>query len=175
MVLDEEIEMIRKVTPSKRVLDFGLMPDRLSSEEKFKSEIQAVCGDEKLPLVFPGIPDYFKARNEGMVTNSELRDSELSMPAMLYDSETYANSPELRGPMEELILGYEKERIKHGLTKRELSGMGGVRLFVKDYMRFNIRGYRITKSMKILMMRMKNLQDFHLKVRKLRNSRPLQE
>lgn len=127
----EDTELMRKVMPTKQILDFDLMSGPLSTPEGFRNEILPLCGDQSLPLVFPGIPDYFKARIQGIVTNMEARDGELTLPRALYDSDTYNDRPELRGPMEELILGYENERLKQGLPNKVVVGSEWSQTFVE--------------------------------------------
>ena len=118
-------EMIIKVLPTRQIVDLSLFDDgQLSTKEGFKSVVQNLCGDEKLPLVFPLLPDYFKASINGFVINKEYRDKQLSLPAKLLDGRTYMSNLELRGPMEEIILGYEKERLKHGLPPLKIWAEG---------------------------------------------------
>mgnify|MGYP001562639434 CR=1 FL=1 len=122
MAVGDNEMLMRKVVPQKEIVDFNSMSESFSTPERFIDVIKKISGEDNLPLVFPFLPDYFKARNEGLVTNSETRDSELSLPEKLYDSETYIDSPELRGPMEEVLLTYEKERVRQGLGRKFVLG-----------------------------------------------------
>lgn len=121
MVLSD-VELMQKAIPTKQVVDFDKLSKELSSKEKFRKKVQEICGDDELPLVFPGVPDYIKGKNHGLYANTEAIDSELTLPSILYDSDTYIENPELRGPMEELILGYEKERSRNGLPGKKAFG-----------------------------------------------------
>ena len=50
---------------------------------------------QNLPKFFPRIPDYDSAQEVGLITNVELRNSELTLPAKLLNSDTFSGWPEL--------------------------------------------------------------------------------
>jgi len=117
-------EKFKNITPSKTIIDLSLFEEPLSTEEGFRAEVQKLCPDERLPLVFPSLPTYFEARKKNLVTNEELRKQELSLPKSLYVSDTFGQKPELRGPMEEIIIAFEKERFRQGFSGNSLIGNG---------------------------------------------------
>lgn len=134
MTIDtKDLELVKKVTPKKQIIDFEILNDSLNDENKFRQKVQNLCGNQELPLVFPSLPLFIKGRNEGFVTNQEYLDRQLSLPSSLFNSNTYTNSLELRGPMEEILLAYEKERVKHGLSSNNLIGDGWTKIFKKNF------------------------------------------
>lgn len=133
MVGESDERIFSKITPSKPIIDLNLLEGSLSTEEGFRAEVQKLCPDERMPVVFPLLPTYFKAKKSGLVTNRALRNRELSLPGSLYDSNTYRQKPELRGPLEEILIAYEKERFKQGLPSTVLVGNEWTQTFVKRF------------------------------------------
>lgn len=134
MQLDNsEFEMIKNLSPLKSIVDLSVLGDRLSTEEKFKEEVQKVVGDERLPLFFPSMLDFFKAIPQGYDAAKKLRDTELNLPTKLLNSDSYIDKPELRGPVEEIILMYEKERVRQGLARKFVIGIDWSQSFLKRF------------------------------------------
>lgn len=134
MTIDfRESEIISKITPQKNIIDFEFLGESLSDDVKFKKEVQNLCKEGKLPLIFPSLPLFLKAQSEGLVVNKEYIDGELSLPKILYDCDTYKSCLELRGPMEEILIAYERERTKQGLSCNSLLGDGWSKTFVKRF------------------------------------------
>ena len=121
---EASVQVTKKIVPSERIVDFSLLGESLSSEDKFRSKVEELTREEKLPIFFPGLPDFIKAKNRGLTTNQEYMDSQLSLPKSLYNSDKYINRLELRGPMEEIIYRYEIERKTHGLKMNRVLGDG---------------------------------------------------
>ena len=131
----KDLELVRNIIPKKQIIEFELLSELLSDEVKFGQQVQNLCGDKELPLVFPSLPLFFRNHNEGLVTNKEYREMQLTLPSVLYNSETYNLSLELRGPMEEILLAYEKERIRQGMLGNDLSGDGWTKIFKRRFKR----------------------------------------
>jgi len=121
---ESDVKEIRKIIPSKTIVDFSVLDESLSSEDKFRSKVEELTREEELPILFPGLPDFFKAKNRGLTTNQEYMDSQLGLPKNLYDSDTYIGHLDLRGPMEEIIYRYEIERKRQGLEMNKVLGDG---------------------------------------------------
>ena len=114
-------EILFLLTPTTQVVDLSILGKQFSDEEVFRKEVERLC-KQKLPKFFPRIPDYDSAKEVGLITNIELRNSELTLPAKLLNSDTFSEWPELRGPAEEIIIGYDKERYKQGLVPIKVTG-----------------------------------------------------
>ena len=126
---EPDVETTREIIPSKTIIDFSVLDESLSSEDKFRSRVKKITREDKLPVFFPGLPDFFKAKKQGLTTNQEYIDSQLSLPRVLYDSDTYIENLELRGPIEEIIIRYEKERKRWGLKTNRTTGAGWSKRF----------------------------------------------
>jgi hypothetical protein len=124
-------DTLKQITHAKKIIDLSFLPPHLSTEDNFRNETQKLCISKNLPSVFPYLPDYLKARVDGFVTNYEFKDAELTLPKELYDSETYKNNLELRGPLEEIILAYEAERTRLGLPTKTILGNDWSEVFKK--------------------------------------------
>ena len=118
--MGEFVYDITRIVPSKEAIDLSLLPESLSTPEGFKKAVEELTKDE-LPHFFPKVPDFIKASKEGAVTNQEYRETQLTLPGKLYNSGTYEGTI-LRGPMEEIIIANEKERIKMGLPGNIIKG-----------------------------------------------------
>jgi len=123
--MKNDIELVKKIIPLKKIIDFDRLNGNLSSPECLKVEINKLTPNRDLPLFFPNLPDFFKAKKNGLTTNQEYIDKQLKLPPILYVSDTYNEHPELRGLMEEIIYEYENERKRHGLDTNMISERGG--------------------------------------------------
>lgn len=121
---EASVQVTKKIIPSETIVDFSVLGESLSSEDKFRSKVEELTQEDELPIFFPGLPDFIKAKNRGLMTNQEYMDGLLSLPESLYDSDTYVGNLELRGPMEEIIYRYEIERKKQGLKMNAVRGDG---------------------------------------------------
>lgn len=115
-------ELMRKIIPSRPIVDLGLLEGTLRTQEGFTNAVQRLCPGGKLPAVFPNLPTYFRARNAGLTVNKEAMDLGLTLPLPLLNSSIYSSAPELRGPMEEIIINYEQERFRQRLQRSTLVG-----------------------------------------------------
>src|SRR4030067_15698 len=143
-MLDSGKEEIRTITPSRKVINLSVFEGELSTEEGFRRGVSKLSPEERLPDVFPRIPDYLQERKTGLVTNTEYKDYNLRLPQVFYNSDIYRQRPEVRGPMEEIILAYERERARLGLEMVEVTGGGGGGRFRKRLKR--IQFPRVTKT-----------------------------
>jgi hypothetical protein len=134
--MDEKAFDVTQIIPSREIVDLGLLPDELSTKVGFTDAIKVLAGQD-LPHFFPNVPDFVKARNSGVTTNAEYRDDQLKLPANLYNSDTYIENLILRGPMEAIIMAYEKQRIKQGLSRNRLNGKGWTKSFVLRFARLD--------------------------------------
>ncbi len=103
-----------------RVLDFESLPERLSTDEKFRAEVEKLCEGEDLNLTFPRVLNYQYASGYGQDYFKRLT----AFPDKLLDSDTYTGDLELRGPMEEIILVTNSQRGKYGFPLLEPKGDG---------------------------------------------------
>lgn len=110
-------ELMRGIIPSRPIVD-------LRRFEGFVDAVQRLCPEGKLPSVFPNLPTYFLARKAGLTVNKGAIDLGLTLPLPLLNSSIYSSSPELRGPMEEIIICYEQERFRQRLPRSTLVGDG---------------------------------------------------
>jgi len=124
---------ITKMIPSREIVDLKRLEFPLSTKEGFISAVMALgCGT--LPKFFPNVPEIGNKNNDkNVVMNSEYRESQLRLPQKLYDSQTYEQNPLLRGPVEEIILAYENERILSGFEKNHIVGDGWSEHFKKRF------------------------------------------
>jgi len=126
--INETISLIPKI----QVIQFVDNRGPLSSEDRFKAAVKGLI-DEETPEYFPDVPDFIKAGNKGVVTNYDYRNSQLSLPQSLFDSDTYVQHLALRGPLEEIILAYEIQRILFGLPRNKIWGFGWSTNFQKRF------------------------------------------
>lgn len=117
-------ELMRKVIPSRPIIDLRLLDGTLKTQEGFTNAIQRLCPEGKLPPVFPNLPTYFRARKAGLTVNKGAIELGLTLPLPLLNSSIYNPAPELRGPMEEIIICYEQERFRQRLPRSTLVGDG---------------------------------------------------
>lgn len=110
-----------------RVVDYEFLPTRLNNDEKFRAAAQKLSGDENLPLTFPRVLNYKYAVGYGPQYLERLT----SMPANLLDSDTFEADPELRGPMEEIILFTNSQRKENGFPLFEVKGEGWSVYFIQ--------------------------------------------
>lgn len=127
---------ITKEIPSREVVDLSLLEPRLSYEEGFNRSVIALGCSGNLPKFFPRVPDVCnKLKRPNVAVNDEYREGQLTLPPELYDSRTYERNPILRGPMEEIVLAYEYERIRCGFRRNHLLGDGWSELFKERFQR----------------------------------------
>ncbi len=110
-----------------RVLDFDLLPERLSTDEKFRAAAERLCEGENLNLIFPRVLNYKYAPGYGPDYFKRLT----AFPAKLLDSDTYTKDLELRGPIEEIILETNSQRGKYGLPLLKPKGEGWSSYFMQ--------------------------------------------
>ena len=135
--MSEAIFDVTQIIPSREVVDLKLLGGQLATKEGFRDAIVALTQSE-LPHFFPNVPDFVKAKNSGVTTNDDYRDDQLRLPAKLYDSDTYIQNLALRGPMEAILMAYEKQRVRLGLSRNHLEGKKGwTRSFVLRFARLD--------------------------------------
>lgn len=125
-----------KIIPSKEIVDLTKLGEPLSTKNGFSNAVMNLGCTRKLPAVFPAIPNISSTKVEGVTMNNEAKESLLTLPLELYDSETYDLNPLLRGPLEEILIANERERVKCGFTPNRLMGNGWSEHFRKRFEKF---------------------------------------
>jgi len=117
--MGEEQYDITKIIPSTDVID-----KPLATKQRFIDEVKKL-GVDKLPQFFPAVPELNRAKNDfGVTMNDDYREHQLTLPFELYNSNTYNANLSLRGPLEEIILAYERKRTLYGFKRGSLVGDG---------------------------------------------------
>lgn len=107
----------------KKVVELSLLSGDISTEAGFRGAVLALCPSQKLPKLFPDVPVVFnKLDTQGITMNDEFKKGLLTFSPELYDSKTYENRLDIRGPMEEILIAYERERIRCGMTTNKIFG-----------------------------------------------------
>jgi|GEM_PF-5031204 len=127
--MPESFEQISKIIPSREIVDLSVYSGLMTSREWFRHQVEKLAKVQNLPLIFPHLPDFAAAKNKGLVTNQGYIETQLTLPKALYESDTYVENLELRGPMELIIYAYEREKKKWGIRTKKIEGKDWSRSF----------------------------------------------